>query len=221
MLETDAGPVGVDVVCLEEDSARKLDTVDGPQGQQVIYNLDRLGLRSSKSPRLRCRLPRSCQNHGHGLGARVRHAVFVAGWDPPNSTSPSVRVIASKSRMSDLNWIPTIIRLETAVAHRLANELRADLDLPTSTPYESDDAETEAQVALAVAEHLPLSLHDVSHRFPPRRPAWSLTVFPAARRSWRFHSGLQGRLGTKTSDEDGAQLPDWEGNSQVRRNWPA
>ena len=44
VLSTDEGDVGVDVVCLEEDSARKLDTVDMPYGQQVIYNLDRLGL---------------------------------------------------------------------------------------------------------------------------------------------------------------------------------
>ena len=41
---TSEGPVGIDVVCLEEDSARKLDTVDLAHGQQVIYNLARLGL---------------------------------------------------------------------------------------------------------------------------------------------------------------------------------
>ena len=44
VLATSEGPVGIDVVCLEEDSARKLDTVDLAHGQQVIYNLDRLGL---------------------------------------------------------------------------------------------------------------------------------------------------------------------------------
>ena len=36
------GPVGISVLCLEEDSARKLDTYATIGG--VLYNLDRLGL---------------------------------------------------------------------------------------------------------------------------------------------------------------------------------
>ena len=44
LLETKEGQVGVEVLCLEEDSARKLDTIDVQGGQQVLYNLDRLGL---------------------------------------------------------------------------------------------------------------------------------------------------------------------------------
>ena len=43
-LSTEGGPVGIDVLCLEEDSARKLDTISTENGEQVIYNLDRLGL---------------------------------------------------------------------------------------------------------------------------------------------------------------------------------
>ena len=43
-LKTDTGDVGIDVLCLEEDSARKLDTIPTDHGEQVIYNLDRLGV---------------------------------------------------------------------------------------------------------------------------------------------------------------------------------
>ena len=44
VLKTDTGDVGIDVLCLEEDSARKLDSVSTDRGEQVIYNLDRLGV---------------------------------------------------------------------------------------------------------------------------------------------------------------------------------
>ena len=69
VLETSEGPVGVDVVCLEEDSARKLDTVDLGHGQQVIYNLDRLGLPLSKLRHRPTSAPRPREDHRHGAGA--------------------------------------------------------------------------------------------------------------------------------------------------------
>ena len=165
VLETDAGPVGVDVVCLEEDSARKLDTVDGPQGQQVIYNLDRLGLpliEIATSPDVVS--PDHAKTTAMALGRvlrrtrRVRRGLGSIRQDLNVSIGAGDRVEIKGCQ--DLNWIPTIIRLEMARQlhfYRLANELRADLDLPPLPPHrESDDAETEAQVALAVAEHLPL-----------------------------------------------------------------
>ena len=43
-IQTPSGPVGVDVICLEEDSARKLDTRSTHDGEQVVYTLDRLGV---------------------------------------------------------------------------------------------------------------------------------------------------------------------------------
>ena len=43
-LQTESGPVGISVLLLEEDSARKLDTYQTDTGECVIYNLDRLGL---------------------------------------------------------------------------------------------------------------------------------------------------------------------------------
>ena len=44
VLQTDSKPVGISVLCLEEDSARKLDSYQTENGECVIYNLDRLGL---------------------------------------------------------------------------------------------------------------------------------------------------------------------------------
>ena len=41
---TPTGDVGVDVICLEEDSARKLDTQSSLSGDTVVYTLDRLGM---------------------------------------------------------------------------------------------------------------------------------------------------------------------------------
>ena len=43
-IRTDKGDVGVDVLLLEEDSARKLDTRSTENGEQVVYILDRLGI---------------------------------------------------------------------------------------------------------------------------------------------------------------------------------
>ena len=217
VLETDAGPVGVDVVCLEEDSARKLDTVDGPQGQQVIYNLDRLGLpliEIATSPDVVS--PDHAKTTAMALGRvlrrtrRVRRGLGSIRQDLNVSIGAGDRVEIKGCQ--DLNWIPTIIRLEMARQlhfYRLANELRADLDLPPLPPHrESDDAETEAQVALAVAEHLPLSLHDVSSLFSSTASGMVAEGLSSGSSVMALPlKGLQGRLGTKTSDEDGAQLP--------------
>ena len=41
---TDEGIVGIDVICLEEDSARKLDSELTIDGEVVYYTLDRLGM---------------------------------------------------------------------------------------------------------------------------------------------------------------------------------
>ena len=136
VLETSEGPVGVDVVCLEEDSARKLDTVDLGHGQQVIYNLDRLGLpliEIATSPDVRSPDPKTT---AMALGRvlrrtrRVRRGLGSIRQDLNVSIAAGDRVEIKGCQ--DLNWIPTIIRLEMARQlhfYRLANDLRADLNL--------------------------------------------------------------------------------------------
>ena len=43
-IETNSAEVGIDLISLEEDSARKLDTKQSELGETVVYNLDRLGV---------------------------------------------------------------------------------------------------------------------------------------------------------------------------------
>ena len=112
----------------------------------------------------------------------------------------------------DLNWIPTIIRLEMARQlhfYRLANDLRTDLNLPSLPPHRNDDDEaTEHQVAQAVAEHLPLDLHDVSSLFSSTQSGMIADGLNGGSLMMALPlKGLLGRLGTKTKDDDGAQLP--------------
>ena len=43
-IQSKLGNIGVDVICLEEDSARKLETKSTDEGELVYYTLDRLGM---------------------------------------------------------------------------------------------------------------------------------------------------------------------------------
>ena len=43
-IEADSSQVGIDLISLEEDSARKLETKRSDVGETVVYNLDRLGV---------------------------------------------------------------------------------------------------------------------------------------------------------------------------------
>ena len=76
VLSTEEGPVGIDAVCLE-DSARKLDTVDLPHGQQVMYNLDRLGL-----PLIEIATSPDVRSPDH-----AKTTAMALGRSPPNSAS--------------------------------------------------------------------------------------------------------------------------------------
>ncbi|GIS48407.1 MAG: hypothetical protein Ct9H90mP21_3140 [Methanobacteriota archaeon] len=49
-IEADSSQVGIDLISLEEDSARKLETKRSDVGETVVYNLDRRGRPSSGSP---------------------------------------------------------------------------------------------------------------------------------------------------------------------------
>ena len=217
VLATSEGPVGVDVVCLEEDSARKLDTVDLGHGQQVIYNLDRLGLpliEIATSPDVRS--PDHAKTTAMALGRvlrrtrRVRRGLGSIRQDLNVSIAAGDRVEIKGCQ--DLNWIPTIIRLEMARQlhfYRLANDLRADLELPPLPAHrDDDDADVEEQVARSVAECLPLDLHDVSSLVSSTQSGMIADGLNNGALMMALPlKGLLGRLGTKTKDDDGAQLP--------------
>jgi len=171
VLSTEEGDVGIDVVCLEEDSARKLDTIDLSNGQQVLYNLDRLGLpliEIATSPDIVS--PDHAKTTAKALGRvlrqtrRVRRGLGSIRQDLNVSIAAGDRVEIKGCQ--DLGWIPRIVRLEMARQlhfYRLANDLRASLGLPPLPPNRNDDEEAlEAAVARKVSECMPLALHDVT-----------------------------------------------------------
>ena len=217
VLQTDGGPVGMDVLCLEEDSARKLDTIDVEGGQQVIYNLDRLGLpliEIATAPDITS--PDHAKVTAIALGRvlrqtrRVRRGLGSIRQDLNVSIGAGDRVEIKGCQ--DLAWIPRIIRLEMARQlhfYRLSNDLRALLDLPALPTHRSEDDEaTEASVQARVASHLPLSIHDVTDAFS----ACESSMVQQSLSSGALMLGLPlpamaGRLGVKTLDVDGAQLP--------------
>jgi glutamyl-tRNA(Gln) amidotransferase subunit E len=217
VLSTDEGDVGVDVVCLEEDSARKLDTVDMPYGQQVIYNLDRLGLpliEIATAPDIKS--PDHARSTAVALGRvlrqtrRVRRGLGSIRQDLNVSIGAGDRVEIKGCQ--DLAWIPRIIRLEMARQlhfYRLANELRASLDLPLLPPHRNDDdGSVEARVAEAVEKALPLVLEDVSAHFTQTASGMVNDAMANGAVMMALPlPGLLGRLGSKTMDDDGAQLP--------------
>ena len=141
-LKTDTGDVGIDVLCLEEDSARKLDTIPTDHGEQVIYNLDRLGvplIEIATSPDIQS--PEHAKETAMALGRtlrdtrRVRRGLGSIRQDLNVSVACGDRVEIKGCQ--DLGWIPQIVRLEMVRQvhmYRLANELRSSLGLPPLPP---------------------------------------------------------------------------------------
>lgn len=217
VLQTDGGPVGIDVLCLEEDSARKLDTLSTPNGEQVIYNLDRLGLpliEIATAPDVTS--PEHAKVTSMALGRvlrqtrKVRRGLGSIRQDLNVSLACGDRVEIKGCQ--DLNWIPRIIRLEMSRQlhfYRLANELRAMLDLsPLPPDRRSDDDQLEALIAASVAEHLPLNLHNVSSSFTSCESKMVVSGLAKGHVMLGLPlSGLKGKFGTKTMDKEGAQLP--------------
>ncbi|GIR77206.1 MAG: hypothetical protein CM15mP79_1430 [Methanobacteriota archaeon] len=188
-LQTPEGPVGVDVICLEEDSARKLSTVDTDSGERVSYNLDRLGLpliEIATAPDVQT--PDHAQSTARALGAvlrrtrRVRRGLGSIRQDLNVSIACGDRVEIKGCQ--DLGWIPRIVRLEMARQlhfYRLANTLREAAGQDALPPdRRSDDPEREARVAEAVAARFPDVLNIPPFLLAPR--AGPMRRCPAGRR---------------------------------------
>ncbi len=216
-IQTDSGAVGVDVICLEEDSARKLDTKSTAGGEVVIYTLDRLGVplvEIATAPDVQT--PEHAKETALALGTLLRDTRMVRRG--LGSIRQDLNVsIACGDRVEikgcqDLDWIPKIIRLEMARQlhmFRLANELRAEANLPALPNDRRDDQiPTENRVAKSAAARIPMELHDVTEAFAKctstmvERGIASGAVVKAA-----ILPGFTGKIGTKQSDEEGAQLP--------------
>ena len=93
--------------------------------------------------------------------------------------------------------------------YRLANDLRASLDLPALPPHRNDDdVEVEQRVSERVEQHLPWAIHDVSEAFAHCESAMINKGLEAGSSMMALPlPGLKGKLGTKTADHNGAQLP--------------
>ncbi len=216
-LKTDTGDVGIDVLCLEEDSARKLDTIPTDHGEQVIYNLDRLGvplIEIATSPDIQS--PEHAKETAMALGRtlrdtrRVRRGLGSIRQDLNVSVGCGDRVEIKGCQ--DLGWIPQIVRLEMVRQvhmYRLANDLRSSLGLPPLPPNRDlDDIGIESEVAEAVAEHIPLEYIDVTNAFASCE---SRMVTEGLAKGYTMLSlplnGFAGKIGSKSLDVEGAQLP--------------
>jgi glutamyl-tRNA(Gln) amidotransferase subunit E len=216
-IESNLGDVGVDVICLEEDSARKLETKSTANGELVYYTLDRLGM-----PLIEIATAPDIQTPDHAkevalvLGTLLRDTRLVRRGlgsirqDLNVSIACGVRVEIKGCQ--DLDWIPKIIKIEMARQlhmYRLANQLREEASLPELPPDRRlDSIPVENRVALSTVSRLPLEISDLSDLFIHsssdmiQKSLSSGSVVLALKLP-----GFSGKIGSKELDENGAQLP--------------
>ena len=216
-IETDSAQVGIDVISLEEDSARKLDTKKSNSGETVVYNLDRLGVplvEVATAPDVRS--PEHAKETALALGRllrdtrRVRRGLGSIRQDLNVSIACGDRVEIKGCQ--DLDWIPRIIRLEMARQlhfYRLANELRSEAELPPlPADRELDSKPVENRVQLATSNRIPLDIHELSGLFSDCESEMvSSSIEDGSSVLGIALPGFSGRLGKKASIENGAQLP--------------
>ena len=213
VLETEGGPVGIDVLCLEEDSARKLDNELTPNGEIVTWNLDRLGIpliEIATAPDVKT--PDHAKQTSIALGRtlrdtrRVRRGLGSIRQDLNVSLMCGDRVEIKGCQ--DLDWIPKIIRCEMARQlhfYRLANQLRNSNGLPALS---SDRRVESPNVQDEVSQILQLDLVDVSDAFSSCDSKMVKSGLESNSLMLALPlPGLNGLIGVKEYDADGAQLP--------------
>jgi len=216
-IETDSGEVGIDLISLEEDSARKLGTLASDDGETVLYTLDRLGVplvEVATAPDVKS--PEHAKQTAASLGRllrdtrQVRRGLGSIRQDLNVSIACGDRVEIKGCQ--DLDWIPGIIRLEMARQlhfYRLANELRKEASLPLLPPDRADDSiPVENRVALAASSRIPLVIHDLTELFGACESA---VIRESLIQGATVHGvalpGFSGKIGIKAEDANGAQLP--------------
>ena len=216
-LVTDLGNVGIDVICLEEDSARKLETKSTIDGETVFYTLDRLGVplvEIATAPDVRT--PDHAKEVASLLGSllretrRVRRGLGSIRQDLNVSIACGVRVEIKGCQ--DLDWIPQIIKIEMARQlhmYRLANELRKEANLPELPPdRRSDSIPTENRVALSTASKLPLKTNNITDLFVNSSSEMVQKSLSSGHIVLALKlEGFAGKIGKKELDESGAQMP--------------
>jgi len=216
-VETNSAPVGISLLTLEEDSARKLDTVSGSGGEVVIYTLDRLGvplIEIATEPDILS--PIHAQETSKALGQllrdtrRVRRGLGTIRQDLNVSIACGDRVEIKGCQ--DLDWIPKIIELEMARQlhfYRLANEMRAENGQPLLPPNRDDDDDaTEEEVAKSVEELLPCDVTDITDVFSDCQSKMVAESLANGAKVLAVKlANFAGRIGSKQLDANGAQMP--------------
>ncbi len=216
-VQTNSAPVGISLLTLEEDSARKLDTLSGSGGEVVIYTLDRLGvplIEIATEPDILS--PTHAQETSKALGQllrdtrRVRRGLGTIRQDLNVSIACGDRVEIKGCQ--DLDWIPKIIELEMARQlhfYRLANEMRAENGQPLLPPNrDNDDDATEEGVAKLVEELLPCDVTDITDVFSNCQSKMvGDSLADGAKVLAVKLANFAGRIGTKQLDANGAQMP--------------
>ncbi len=216
-IAVDSQPIGVDIISLEEDSARKLETRRTDVGETVVYNLDRLGIplvEVATAPDVRS--PDHAKQTAIALGKllrgtrRVRRGLGSIRQDLNVSIACGDRVEIKGCQ--DLDWIPGIIRLEMARQlhfYRLANDLRKEFSLPPLPPNRDEDSlPVENRVALSASKRIPLEFHDLNDVLSSCDSELVTTSLEAGQSVLAVAlPGFSGRLGRKALDNRGSQLP--------------
>ena len=216
-IEADSSQVGIDIISLEEDSARKLETKRSELGETVVYNLDRLGVplvEVATAPDVRS--PEHAKDTALALGRllrdtrRVRRGLGSIRQDLNVSVACGDRVEIKGCQ--DLDWIPRIIRLEMARQlhfYRLANELRSAASLPLLPPdREMDSKPVENRVHLATSNRIQLDIHELTEIFSECESEMVLSSLATGSSVLGVPlPGFSGLLGKKTTDENETQLP--------------
>ena len=216
-VQTNTAPVGISLLTLEEDSARKLDTVSGSGGEVVTYTLDRLGvplIEIATEPEILS--PTHAQETSKTLGQllrdtrRVRRGLGTIRQDLNVSIACGDRVEIKGCQ--DLDWIPKIIELEMARQlhfYRLANEMRAEIGQPLLPPNrDDDDLTTEEGVAKSVEELLPCDIADITDLFSNCQSKMVANSLADGAKVLAVKlANFDGRIGSKQLDSNGAQMP--------------
>ena len=216
-VQTNTAPVGISLLTIEEDSARKLDTVSGSGGEVVTYTLDRLGvplIEIATEPEILS--PIHAQETSKALGQllrdtrRVRRGLGTIRQDLNVSIACGDRVEIKGCQ--DLDWIPKIIELEMARQlhfYRLANEMRAEIGQPLMPPNRDDDDQvTEEDVAKSVEELLPCDIADITDLFSNCQSKMVADSLADGAKVLAVKlANFDGRIGSKQLDSNGAQMP--------------
>ena len=216
-VQTNTAPVGISLLTIEEDSARKLDTVSASGGEVVIYTLDRLGvplIEIATEPEILS--PKHAQETSKALGQllrdtrRVRRGLGTIRQDLNVSLACGDRVEIKGCQ--DLDWIPKIIELEMARQlhfYRLANEMRAEIGQPLLPPNRDDDDQaTEEGIAKSVEELLPCDIADITDLFSNCQSKMVVESLANGAKVLAVKlASFGGRIGSKQLDANGAQMP--------------